>query len=327
MSNFQNMNQLAQTPIKGAIAGDVSPSVVSAQLVSTSVATLVWGDYVKLVAGTGTTIIVEKCGLTDQPFGAVVFNPKKDSFKANDTFEVCLAFGIMFMEAGAAITRGDQLQFTPTGTLVITNAGNPVCGLALDSASGSGAILRVLILNALTLPATITSGSINGTAIGGSSPSTGAFTTLSTTGALTIGSTAVGPGTGPGSVVYSKRIRTTIANVNSGATLVAAITGRKIRITRWLVIAVGGAVTSTTATGLAIIATQSASPVNIVAMTKAILTQSAVNGASGTGITTLADGASFIQNDVTTGVTIQATGGSDLATATNIDVILDYVVE
>lgn len=327
MSNFQNMNQFAQTPIKGAIAGDVSPSTVACELVGSSVATLVWGDYVKLVAGTANSILVEKCGLTDNPFGAVVFNPKKDKFVAHDTFEVVLAFGIMFMEAGAAITRGAQLQFTPTGTLVITNAGNPVCGLALDTASGAGDIIRVLIIDPVTLAATITSGSINGVAIGGSTPAAGTFTTLTTTGATVLGSTAVGPGTGPGSVMYSKRIRTTIANVNAGATLVAAITGRKIRVTGWKVIAIGAAVTSTTATGLALIGTESASPVNIVAMTKAILTQSTINGVSGSGITTLADGASFIQLDVTTGVTIQATGGSDLAGASNIDVILDYVVE
>jgi hypothetical protein len=321
---FQNMNQLAQTPIKGAIAGKVSPSVVSCQIIGTSVATLVPGDYVKLVTGTGNTILVDKAGLTDQPFGAVVFNPKKDKFVAYDEIEVCLAFGIMFMESGASITRGDQLQFTPTGSLVITNAGNPVCGLALDPASGANQVLRVLILNALTIPATITSGSIDGTPIGGSTPSTGKFTTLEATGAVTLDSTVTGPGAGSG--MYAKRVRTTIANVNAGATLVAAVTGRKLALVNVKVVAVGGAVTSTTATGLAIIGTVSASPVNLLALTKAVLTQSSINTMTGTGTTVPADGGSFVDLDVTTGITIQATGGSDLAGASNIDVVIEYVV-
>lgn len=146
MSVFQNMNQFNQTPIKGAVAGNMSPSTVSCQIVSTSTNTLVPGDYVKIVDGTASSILVDKAAATDVPFGAVVFSPKKDSFVAGDILEVVGALGIMFMESQAAIARGASLEFVPTGTLVKTNAGvNPICGQALDKATGANQVIRVLI--------------------------------------------------------------------------------------------------------------------------------------------------------------------------------------
>ena len=47
--------------------------------------------------------------------------------------------------------------------------------------------------------------------------------------------------------------------------------------------------------------------------------------AGGTGAAVLADGASYTANDVSTGITVGKTG-SNVTTATHIDVIFDYVV-
>jgi hypothetical protein len=48
--------------------------------------------------------------------------------------------------------------------------------------------------------------------------------------------------------------------------------------------------------------------------------------AGGAGAAVLADGASYVQNDVNTAITIGKTGSS-VTTATSIDVILTYVLE
>jgi hypothetical protein len=122
--------------------------------------------------------------------------------------------------------------------------------------------------------------------------------------------------------VLSARVRFTIAQVNAGATLVAAITGKSIRMVSCKAIAVGGAVGAVTTVD--VLGTQTTA-VKLVAFAQASLTRSTVLTAGGTGAAVLADGASFVANDVSTGITVGKTG-SDVTTATHIDVIFDYVV-
>ena len=122
--------------------------------------------------------------------------------------------------------------------------------------------------------------------------------------------------------VLSARVRFTVAQVNAGATLVAAITGKSIRMVNCKAIAIGGA--AATVTTVDVIGTVSTAR-KLVAFAQASLTQSAVLTAGGTGAAVLADGASYTANDVSTGITVGKTG-SDVTTATHIDVIFDYVV-
>ena len=122
--------------------------------------------------------------------------------------------------------------------------------------------------------------------------------------------------------VLSTRVRFTIAQVNAGATLVAAITGKSIRMVNCKAIAVGGAAGAVTTVD--VLGTQTTA-VKLVAFAQASLTRSTVLTAGGTGAAVLADGASFVANDVSTGITVGKTG-SDVTTATHIDVIFDYVV-
>jgi hypothetical protein len=122
--------------------------------------------------------------------------------------------------------------------------------------------------------------------------------------------------------VLSARVRFTIAEVNAGATLVAAITGKSIRMVNCKAIAVGGAAGAVTTVD--VLGTVSTAR-KLVAFAQANLTQSTVLTAGGTGAAVLADGASYTANDVSTGITVNKTGSS-VTTATHIDVIFDYVV-
>lgn len=132
-----------------------------------------------------------------------------------------------------------------------------------------------------------------------------------------------GPTNGPSNLV-SARFRVLIANIIAGATLVAAIPLYKSRLIGCKAIAIGGAAGAVTTVD--ILATQGASVVKLVAFAQANLTQSTVLTAGGTGGAVLADGASYVQNDVNTAITIGQTG-SNITTATAVDIILDYVVE
>ena len=120
------------------------------------------------------------------------------------------------------------------------------------------------------------------------------------------------------------RARFTAAQVNAGASIVAAVAGYKPRMIASKALAYGGAAGAVTTVD--ILGTQAASVVKLVAYAQASLTQSTVLTDGGSGAAVLADGASYAQNDVNTALTIGKTGAS-LTTATGIDVILTYALE
>ncbi len=126
------------------------------------------------------------------------------------------------------------------------------------------------------------------------------------------------------SPILTLRSRVTIANVNAGATLLAALPGYKYRLVSAFAIAYGGAVGALTTVD--ILGTQSASSVKLVAYAQANLTQSTVLVSGGTGAAVLADGASYAACDANTAITIGKTGSSG-TTATGVDVILNYAIE
>lgn len=135
-----------------------------------------------------------------------------------------------------------------------------------------------------------------------------------------------GPGMYPdiGSVLFTKRQRCTVAEVNAGITLLAAQAGFKYRLVAASAIAIGGAAGAVTTVD--ILATQSAAGVKLVAFAQASLTQSTELKSGGSGAAILADGASYVQNDVNTAITAGKTGAS-ITTATHIDFILTFAVE
>lgn len=124
--------------------------------------------------------------------------------------------------------------------------------------------------------------------------------------------------------VHVQRFRTTIANVNAGATLLPAVAGFQYRLVDAFAIAIGGA--AGTVTTVDILGTQSSSSATLVAFAQASLTQSTVLRAGASGAAVLADGASFVACDANTAITIGKTG-SAIDTATHIDVVLTYSVD
>lgn len=131
--------------------------------------------------------------------------------------------------------------------------------------------------------------------------------------------TAAGALMGP--VVQSVRTRFTAAQINAGATLLAAVPGLKYRVIDASFIAIGG--NASGATTVDLLATQSASSVRLVANAVAGLTQNTLLRAGATNSTILGAGASFVQNDANTALTVGKTG-SDLATATHVDVLVTF---
>jgi len=126
------------------------------------------------------------------------------------------------------------------------------------------------------------------------------------------------------SPLYAIRMRFTVAQANAGATILAAVPNVAYRMVNASMIAVGGAVI--TVTTLDILGTQAASSVKLAAFAQAALTQSTELRAGDTSGTILADGASYAVCDVNTAITINKTG-ADAATATHIDVILEFQME
>lgn len=126
------------------------------------------------------------------------------------------------------------------------------------------------------------------------------------------------------SAVQNIRTRFTIAQVNAGATLLAAKTGYAYRMVGCTAISVGGAAGAVTTVD--VLGTQSASGVKLVAYAQASLTQSAVLRDGGSGAAVLADGASYVVNDANTAITVGKTGSS-VTTATHIDIDFSYVIE
>jgi hypothetical protein len=120
------------------------------------------------------------------------------------------------------------------------------------------------------------------------------------------------------------RLRFTTAQVNAGAPILPAIPGWRYRILDMTMIAIGGAASG--ATDVRINATQATIAVALLTVAIAALTQSTVVRAGAANAVVLADGASFVQNDVNTPILIAKTGGA-LATATAIDVIISYQIE
>ncbi len=124
--------------------------------------------------------------------------------------------------------------------------------------------------------------------------------------------------------LLSIRKRFTIAEVNAGATILPAIAGLRYRMVDASIVAVGGAAAAHTS--IDILGTVSTAR-KLVAFLVAGTTQSTMlrAGAATNGVL-LADGASFTQNDAGAAITIGKTG-SDVTTATHVDISFSFVVE
>jgi len=133
--------------------------------------------------------------------------------------------------------------------------------------------------------------------------------------------------TAEGVGVFNTRHRVTTAEMNAGHTILTAVSGYKYRLIDCTVIAYGGSAAATAnATGVAILGTQSGS-VMLFQVDLAQLTRSALNRPGTASTHLLADGASFVQNDAATAITVAAVAGTDLITATGFDIEVTYALE
>jgi len=124
-------------------------------------------------------------------------------------------------------------------------------------------------------------------------------------------------------VPLTQRTRITLAQLNAGYTLLAALPGFKYRLIDAKLIAVGGA--AAVGTSVNIIGTRAAAAVQLLAVAIAALTQSALVRAGAANAVILADGASFTQLDVNTAITV-ITVGSAMTTLTHLDVDLTFEI-
>lgn len=111
----------------------------------------------------------------------------------------------------------------------------------------------------------------------------------------------------------------TVAEINAGHTIVTAPTGRQFQLIDVKAVACGGAVGTTTTVDLLAGATKLAT------YAQANLTQSTLLDMTDTGVTTLADGASFTAQTAGQDITVGKTGGA-ADTATGVRFILSYIL-
>jgi hypothetical protein len=149
MSNLTpNINQFGQTTVQGQMDLQFQGSVISCQVDAAQATALIQGQAVKLATtGGGVPKVLALASNSESAFGFVARNLKDANFAANAPLEIAMQSSVMYMTAGAAITRGAKIEVVNSTIKVITNAGtNPVAGFALDKAAADGDLIRVFIL-------------------------------------------------------------------------------------------------------------------------------------------------------------------------------------
>lgn len=179
-------------------------------------------------------------------------------------------------------------------------------GAEIDVAGSDGKISTNGVVTASITDGAVTEGKIGPGAVTATKIGTGAVTNAKLADAT--------------KVVHNIRTRVTAAQVNAGHTLLAAVAAKKYRIHDFAVIAIGGNAGGATSVDL------KAGSTVIAAVAVVAMTQSTVVKPNTANVTVLADGASFAPMAANTAITV-IKAGSDLTTATNVDVILSYTLE
>ena len=140
------MNQFGLTPIKGSNGANFAPDTIACQVLSTTTqAYLVAGAAVALSSATGNTILVDIGSQSAANFGFIYAAQRKDKFYPGDALEVAMGGSILFLESGGVINRGNEVEFYPTGNTVVAHSTGTSCGIALDNAAATGALIRVKV--------------------------------------------------------------------------------------------------------------------------------------------------------------------------------------
>lgn len=148
MTEAFSMTGKAITPVKGQYA--LLPNVPSEHNVefysATATDTLPAGAFVKLYASSTSTDhpVASVCAVTDVPYGMVVYDPFKPSYKVGDKFKIAKTGDEVWCVAESAVDVGDKLQFTTDWTVDdTTTATYAFCGVALTKAAAKGDLVKV----------------------------------------------------------------------------------------------------------------------------------------------------------------------------------------
>ena len=203
----------------------------------------------------------------------------------------------------ATVTGGDGKGTEAGGAIAITSGGSEAEGtagaIAIETGSPSGG----------------TAGAI---AIGATETTTIAIGKAATAASVTTLNGAV-KGEAEGYMVHSLVVDASAAEIRAGHVLVTVPAGRQFQLVDLKQIAIGGTATTSTTVDIAGSATIAATDV-------ASLVDSTVVPVSDSGVTVLADGASFTAQSAGTDITVNDTGGGALAGCTSIRFIISYLL-
>ncbi len=100
------------------------------------------------ITGNGHATSVSQVGVNPTLTGAIDGISADSAAADGDPISISLPLGINKVEAGAAVSSGDQVTTDSVGRAVthVSGAGNSIAGKALDAASAAGEIIRVYTL-------------------------------------------------------------------------------------------------------------------------------------------------------------------------------------
>lgn len=146
-----NSNQFEQTAIKGSLDLSMVGSGVITGVVSADQSGNIYpGDRVALDTAAGSKVpSFITVANTVAAIGVVAYTSKKSAsnYAAGDAIEVVLLTGkaaIMYCESSAAIDAQAAVEWSADQTVATKSSGKQM-GIALDGASGSGELIRVIL--------------------------------------------------------------------------------------------------------------------------------------------------------------------------------------
>ncbi len=155
MSTFQNQNQFDQTPELGSLVLSAPNNVVSVLINPSSVAAVCQnGSPVKLITGligsnpSGMALVdVTSDPPNDVVYGFILYNPRKNSHSPGDTVEIAIAPSEIWLEASAAINRGQTVQSNASGPTVAANSvsGQQFSGTAIGQVAAGSTLIAIKI--------------------------------------------------------------------------------------------------------------------------------------------------------------------------------------
>lgn len=147
-----NFNAFTQATAAGKLELSPNGAVYTVRVGSSSNVTLSPGMAVEIDTATAQSLAVKPLASdSNLIFGFVVLNHKNNALaitSTNPEYVEIASYGcVMEMTASAAINRGAYVTYaSATNKVATTTTGAQICGIALDNATASGGLIKVLIL-------------------------------------------------------------------------------------------------------------------------------------------------------------------------------------